>query len=119
MLHIAIEFGMEPIVLDHIAAVPVEQGEQPPECGRQATRFASDLHDMPSPVDVPGLVEIVGKRDLLAASIAKEQRLRTTLSIVPVQMSPKIIQDSIRAPLGKRAGSVSALVLGGWCWRAG
>jgi len=25
---------------------------------------------MPSPVDVPSLVEIVGKRDLLAASIA-------------------------------------------------
>jgi len=30
----------------------------------------SDQYEMPSPVDVPDVVEIVGKRDLLAASIA-------------------------------------------------
>jgi hypothetical protein len=39
----------------NIAAVPEEQ-------------VISDQHEMPSPVDVPGLVEIVGERDLLAAS---------------------------------------------------
>jgi hypothetical protein len=34
-----------------------------------ATWLASDQHEMPSPVDVPGLVEIVGEPDLFAASI--------------------------------------------------
>jgi hypothetical protein len=41
----------------NIAAVPEEQ-------------VISDQHEMPSPVDAPGLVEIVSERDLLAASIA-------------------------------------------------
>jgi hypothetical protein len=48
----------------------IEEGEEPPEVGSQATWLANDQYEMPSPVDVPGLVEIVGKRDLLAASIA-------------------------------------------------
>ena len=34
------------------------------------TWFAGDQHKMASPIYIPGLVEIVGKRDLLAASIA-------------------------------------------------
>jgi hypothetical protein len=48
----------------------VEEGKEPPEGGGQATWLASDQYEMPSPVDVSGLVEIVGERDLLAASIA-------------------------------------------------
>jgi hypothetical protein len=31
-----------------------EEGEEPPEVGSQATWLASDQHEMPSPVDVPG-----------------------------------------------------------------
>ncbi|HKM72045.1 MAG TPA: hypothetical protein VJX94_18645 [Stellaceae bacterium] len=54
----------------YVTSMSVEEGEEPPELGRRATWLASDQHEMPSPVDVPGLVEIVGKRDLLAASIA-------------------------------------------------
>jgi hypothetical protein len=65
-----IEFGADPVVVDHVTAMSVEEREEPPEVGRQATWLASDQHEVPSPVDVPGLVEIVGKRDLLAASIA-------------------------------------------------
>jgi hypothetical protein len=68
--HFIIEFGLDPIVVDHVTSMSVEKGEEPPEFGRQATWLASDQHEMSSPVDVPGLVEIVGKRDLLAASIA-------------------------------------------------
>jgi hypothetical protein len=48
----------------------VEEGEKPPEVGSQATWLAGDQYEVPSPVDVPRFVEIVGKRDLLAASIA-------------------------------------------------
>ena len=48
----------------------VEEREKPPEVGCQATWFAGNEHEMPSPVDIPGLVEIVGERDLLTASIA-------------------------------------------------
>ena len=57
------EFGLDPIVVDHVTSMSVE------EVARQATWLAGDQHEMPSPVDVPGLVEIVSKRDLLAASI--------------------------------------------------
>src|SRR5215472_19300760 len=65
-----IEFGLDPIVVDHVTSMSIEEGEEPPEVGSQATWLASDLHEMPSLVDIPGLVEIVGQRDLLAASIA-------------------------------------------------
>jgi hypothetical protein len=63
------EFGLDPIVVDHVTSMSVEEGEESPEFGCQATWFASDQHEMPAPVNVPGLVEIVSKRDLLAASI--------------------------------------------------
>ena len=65
-----VEFGLDPIVVDDVTSMSIEEGEEPPEVGRQATWLASDHHQMPSPVNVLGLVEIVGKRDLLAASIA-------------------------------------------------
>jgi hypothetical protein len=51
--------------------------------GRQATRLAGHQQDMPSAVDVHGLVEIVGKRDLLAASIAMRQSSPGALSVEP------------------------------------
>jgi hypothetical protein len=70
LFHLVIELGADPIVVDHIATVLVEQSEQPPQGGSEATRLAGDPHDMASPINVPGLVEIVGKRDLLAASVA-------------------------------------------------
>jgi hypothetical protein len=73
LFRFVIEFGLDPIVVDHVTAMTVEEGEEPPEVGRQATWLASDQHEVSSPVDVPGLVEIVGKDDLLAASIAKRQ----------------------------------------------
>ena len=59
-----VKFGLDPIVVDHVTSMSGE------EVARQATWLAGDQHEMPSPVDVPGLVEIVGKRDLLPASIA-------------------------------------------------
>ena len=70
LFHLVVEFGLDPIVIDQVASMSVEEGEEPPAVGRQATWLAGDQHEMPSPVDVPGLVEIVGKRDLVAASIA-------------------------------------------------
>jgi hypothetical protein len=70
LLRFVIKFGLDPIVVDHVTSISVEEGEEPPEVGRQATWLAGDQHEMPSPVNVPGLVEIVGERDLLAASIA-------------------------------------------------
>jgi hypothetical protein len=50
--------------------VLVEQGEQPPQGGSETTWLAGDQHNMASPINVTGLVEIVGKRDLLVAPIA-------------------------------------------------
>jgi hypothetical protein len=79
LFHVAIEFGMQPIVLNNTAAVLEQQSEQPPESGCQATWFAGDKHDTPSAVDVAGFVEIVGERNLLTTSIAKRQRLTTAL----------------------------------------
>jgi hypothetical protein len=70
LFRFVIEFGLDPIVADHVTSMSIEEREEPPEFGRQATWAASDQHEMPPPVDVPGLVEIVGKCDLLAASIA-------------------------------------------------
>ena len=77
------ELGVELFVIDDIAAMPIEQDKQPPKCGSQTAGLPGDYYDVSAPVYVPGLVEIVGKRDLLAASIAKGQRLRTTLWFVP------------------------------------
>jgi len=37
---------------------------------------------MASPINVPGLVEIVGERDLLAAAIAKEAS-RPAFAVIP------------------------------------
>ena len=48
----------------------VEEGEELPEVRCQATWLAGNQHDMPSPIYIPGLVEIVGERDLLATSVA-------------------------------------------------
>jgi hypothetical protein len=70
LFRFVIKFGLDPIVVDHVTSMSVEEGEEPPEVGRQAAWLAGDQHEMPSPVNVPGLVEIVGKRDLVAASIA-------------------------------------------------
>ena len=70
LFRFVIDFGLDPIVVDHVTSMSIEEGEEPPEVGCQATWLASDQYEMPSPVDVPSLVEIVGKRDLLAASIA-------------------------------------------------
>jgi hypothetical protein len=83
LVRLVIEFGADPVVVDYVTSMFVEEGEEPPEFGRQATWLASDQHEVPSPVDVPDLVEIVGERDLLAASIAERQRLATTLSVMP------------------------------------
>ena len=69
LFHCVIEFDADPVVVDHVTSMSVEEGEEPPEGGSQATWLASDQYEMPSPVDVCGLVEIVGERDLLAASI--------------------------------------------------
>jgi len=77
--HLIIEFGLDPIVVDHVTSMSVEEGEEPPEVGSQATWLASDQYEMPSPVNVTGLVEIVGQRNLFTASIAKKQRLNTAL----------------------------------------
>jgi hypothetical protein len=52
LFHVAIEFGVQPIVLDHIAAVPVQEGEEPPEPRCQATWLAGHQQDVPSAVDV-------------------------------------------------------------------
>jgi hypothetical protein len=70
LFRFVVEFGLDPIVVDHVTSMSVEEREETPEGGRQATWLAGDQHEMPSPVNVPGMVEIVGKRDLLAASIA-------------------------------------------------
>ena len=73
LFDVGVEFGMQPVVLDHIATVSIQQGEQPPECERQATRFVGDEHDPPSAVNVAGSVEIVGERNLLTTSITQRQ----------------------------------------------
>ena len=70
LFRFVIKFGADPVVVDHVASMSVEESEELPEVGGQATWLASNQYEMPSPVDVPSLVEIVGKRDLLAASIA-------------------------------------------------
>jgi hypothetical protein len=70
LFRFVIEFSLDPIVVDHVTSMSVEESEEPPEVGRQATWLTGDQHEMPSPVNVPGLVEIVGKRDLLTASVA-------------------------------------------------
>ena len=70
LFRFVIDFGLDPIVVDHVTSMSIEEGEEPPEVGSQATWLANDQYEMPSPVDVPGLVEIVGKRDLLVAPIA-------------------------------------------------
>ena len=75
---------MDPIVVDHITSMPIEEGEELPEVGSQATWLGSNQYEMPSPVDVPGLVEIVGERDLLAAAIAKRQSSPGALPVVPL-----------------------------------
>jgi hypothetical protein len=83
LFRFVIEFGLDPIVVYYVTSMPIEEGEEPPELWSQATRLAGNQHEMPSPVNVPGLVEIVGERDLLAASIAQGQRSPTTLSVMP------------------------------------
>lgn|SRR6516165_3953427 len=46
-------FGTQPIVFNHIAAVPVQQSEQPPEASCQTTWLADYQQDMRSAVDAP------------------------------------------------------------------
>ena len=70
LFRFVVEFGLDPFVIEHVSSMSVDEGEEPPEVGSQATWLSTDQYEMPSPIDVPRLVEIVGKRDLLAASIA-------------------------------------------------
>ena len=61
LVRLVIEFSAYPVVVDHVTSLSVEEGEEPPEVGRQATRLASGQHEMPSPVDTsdahaPGLL---------------------------------------------------------------
>jgi hypothetical protein len=65
---------VEAIVVDNIAAVPVEQHEYLPMRRGQRARLASDHHPMSAPINVAGPVEIVRDGDLLAASLAQRHR---------------------------------------------
>jgi hypothetical protein len=62
---------MDAIAVNDIAAVPVEQHEYLPMRRGQRARLASDHYQMPAPINVAGLVEIVREGDLLAASPAQ------------------------------------------------
>jgi hypothetical protein len=60
---------VEAIVVDNIAAVPVEQHEYLPMRRGQRATAASDHDQMSAPINVAGQVEIVRDGDLLAASL--------------------------------------------------
>ena len=70
---VRVKLGVELFVIDDIAAMAIEQNKQPPKCGSQTAGLPRDHDHVSAPVDVPGLVEIIAKRDLLGASIAKGQ----------------------------------------------
>src|SRR5215471_11482373 len=50
LFRFVVEFRLDPIVVDHLTSMSVEESEEPPEVGRQATWLTGDQHEMPSPV---------------------------------------------------------------------
>jgi hypothetical protein len=57
------EFGVDLIVVDHVAAVPVEQQEYSLIHRSQGTRLAGDHNPMSAAVDITGLIERIRERD--------------------------------------------------------
>ena len=84
----------------------VEEGEEPPEAGSQATWLAGDQHEMPSPVDVPGPMKL-RYRGLRGAGQAWERLAARELS----RAGYEIVARNYRLPSGD--GEADLIAWGG------